>query len=145
MPPAPTMTTRSPTGGSRSKRSAYEMTCGSSLPASRAGRGTTPVARATASNARSSEPSATRRLKCTPTPESPQFVREIANRFAEVALSRNAARHAKLASELAIGLKQLDSMAERRERARTLHPGWSSTDHGDAAPALRRERRFGEV
>ncbi len=78
-------------------------------------------------------------------PESRQLVGEVTDRFAEVALSRNAPRHAKLAAELAVGLEELDAVAERRESAGALHSGGAAADDGKAAALIRGDRRLGKL
>src|SRR5580700_6819462 len=74
-----------------------------------------------------------------------ELVGEVANRFVEVALSRNPSSHSKLAAELALRFEELDAMAERGEGACALHAGGSAADHGKSSPPLRRAPFFGEL
>src|SRR5580700_937120 len=67
-----------------------------------------------------------------------ELVGEVANRLVEIAFAGNAPRHAKLAPELAGGLKEHDAMPEFGERTGALDPGRPGADHRKPAPSVRR-------
>ena len=52
--------------------------------------------------------------------EAREFVREVTNRFAEVAFAGNPPRHPKLAAEFALGFEEFDADGQARRRARAL-------------------------